>query len=57
MKLFKSKKVKEEKMSKHERALLREYELGRVLQVDNQKDNKEYFKSLEDTDGPEEIAE
>ena len=34
------KKMKEE-------MLLKDYEEGKVLQIDNQKDNKEYFQKIE----------
>lgn len=40
--LFKRKK----KLSKDEQ-LLQDYETGKYLQVDNNKDNKEYFSSLQ----------
>jgi len=39
--MFKRKKKLREKF------LLEEYEKGRVLQIDNQVDNKQHFKSLE----------
>lgn len=42
--IFKSKK------EKNNEKLLKEYEEGRILQVDNKIDNKEYFKKLDDND-------
>lgn len=30
----------------HQKLLLAEYKQGRMLQVDNEKDNKEYFKEI-----------
>lgn len=42
LKIFKGKK------EKNNEKLLREYEEGRILQVDNKINNKEYFKKLDD---------
>jgi len=56
MKLFKIFKRKSKRQSKDE-LLLEEYEKGRILQVDGKTDNKEYFKSLEEKDGTEEVTE
>lgn len=48
----KEKKVKDKKPKKKknnrpsQEELLKQYEAGKFLQVDNKKDNKEYFKSL-----------
>lgn len=39
------------KGTKREKQLYRQYEEGRVLQVNNKKDNKEYFESLSKKDG------
>lgn len=33
---------------KHRKKLLKDFEAGKVLQVDNNTDNKEFFKSLEE---------
>lgn len=44
----KEKKVKEEIISKHNQELLKQYNEGRILRVDDKTDNKEYFKSLDD---------
>lgn len=56
MKLFKrQKKTDEEKVSKHNKLTLEQYEQGKILQVDNQVDNKEYLKSLGVKHGIEEI--
>jgi len=41
------KKAPKIKGSKKQKKLLALYEQGRILQIDNDKDNKEYFKSLE----------
>lgn len=38
--IFKKKKSKKHK-------LLKDYEAGKILQIDNNKNNKEYFKSLD----------
>ena len=38
------------KKQKNNEKLLKEYEEGRILQVDNKIDNKEYFKKLDDND-------
>jgi len=46
---------KRKKRKLREKFLLEEYEKGRVLQVDNKIDNKEYFKEVEE-DGLKEIA-
>ncbi len=44
----KKKKVeKEKKITKHQKELLKQYEEGRILQVDRKTDNKEYFKNLD----------
>lgn len=39
------------KGSKKQKKLLAQYEQGRILQANNEKDNKEYFKSLEENNG------
>lgn len=44
--LFPKKNQDTEKENRN-KELLEKYNQGRILQVDNKKDNKEYFKSLE----------
>ena len=44
----KQKSKKEPKMSKKQRALYNQFELGRVLQVDNDVDNKQHFKEIDE---------
>ncbi len=44
----KEKKGKEKKPTKHQLDLVKQYDEGRILQVDGKKDNKKYFKDLDD---------
>lgn len=46
-KLFSKEKIPKEKHSKHDTFLLEEYEKNRILQIDNDKDNKEHFNHKE----------
>ena len=41
--LFK-KKDKKEKLTKKQKELIEDYEKGRILQIDNETDNKKYFE-------------
>ena len=41
------KRNKKDKKKSREELLLEDYENGKILQVDNNKDNKEYFKSIQ----------
>jgi len=51
--MFGSKKRKQQ----HEEELLKQYEAGKVLQVNNGTDNKEHFKTLPDIEVEEEVEE
>jgi len=46
-KLPEFKRNKKDKKKSREELLLEDYENGKILQVDNNKDNKEYFKSIQ----------
>jgi len=41
-----SKKEKGSKITKRHQELIKDFEKGKILQVDNKKNNKEYFKKL-----------
>jgi len=41
------KRNKKDKKKSREELLLEDYENGKILQVNNNKDNKEYFKSIQ----------
>ena len=43
-----SKRERKIKMSKKQKELIFQFEEGKVLQVDNDKDNKQYFKSIKE---------
>jgi len=47
MKILKLYKKRKEKISKHQEKLLKDYEEGKILQIDKNIDNKEYLKSKE----------
>jgi hypothetical protein len=40
--------LRKSKKKMREEMLLKDYEEGKVLQIDNQKDNKEYFQKIKD---------